>query len=182
MYTGEIGNAIYSNKEIIQTLELKANPDAISKTVSMVMILVELYKEGYRKNYIDRQEIENYYLENQDKMLSCQKKKYIVFLRKKQSIYNQKINPPLNIIYDVVRSKKVMPFDALKETKESMIIFLKNHKVPAQIKSSIKRYYQISNKDLINGKEKNKLLFLLLPIYKELKLKENKKQVKKYNL
>ena len=63
MYTGEIGDAIYTNKEIMETLKLKDKPDVISKTVSLIMVLVELYKEGYRKEkYIDRQEIENYYL------------------------------------------------------------------------------------------------------------------------
>ena len=183
MYTGELGDEIYTNKEIIEALKLKDNPDAISKTVSMIMLLVELYKQGYRKeNYIDRQEIENYYLENQEKMLTFQKKKYITFLRKKQRIYNQQTKPPLNIVYDIIKSKNTLPFDASKETKDSMIIFLKSHKVPAKIKAKIKRYYQIPNIDLINGKEKNKLLSLLLPIYKELKLKENENKAKKYNL
>ena len=49
MYTGEIGDAIYTNKEIMETLKLKDKPDVISKTVSLIMVLVELYKEGYRK-------------------------------------------------------------------------------------------------------------------------------------
>lgn len=181
MYTGEIGDAIYTNREIIEILKLKDNPEVISRTVSMVMLLVELYKDGYRKKpYIDREEIENYYLENQDKMLTFQKKKYTAFLGKKQAIYNQQADIPLNIVYDVIRSKKEMPFNISKETRKSMIIFLKRHKVPLQLKSNIKKYYQISNKDLINGKDRIKLFSLLLPVYEELNLKENK--LKKYNL
>lgn len=180
MYTGEIGDGIYTNKEIIETLKLNDSPDVISKTVTMIMLLVELYKQGYRKeSYIDKQEIENYYLENEEKMLTYQKEKYIAFLRKKQKIYNQQTKPPLNIVYDLIKSKNTLLFNASKETKDEMIIFLKSHEVPGKIKSKIKRYYQIPNIELINGKEKNKLLSLLLPVYKELKSKENEK---KYNL
>lgn len=169
MLTGEEKKRKYSSEEIKKKLNLEIENSTIVNVMYTVMIAIEEYKLGIKsRDLVSQKSVEIYYETNKNNMLIADRKKFESYLSRKQNFNRSEERIPVDITYQVLKSQNQLVFNLASMTKEDMIIMLNNGKInlPKTTIKSIKKYYQIPERKLMNGRTKQKVLKLLEPLYK----------------
>lgn len=170
MVLGENGYEKHPAKEVKEKLNLNVDVTTISHIVYKVMIEIEKYKIGIRNTQIvTKDEIKKYYLENHQNMQSTLKKVFERYLTKKVKLGDISDKIPEPILYEVLKYNNKLVFSLKDKTKDNMIKLIQENKqrIPKKTIKYIKMYYGISEKELMNGKERIKLLKIFEQLYLE---------------
>lgn len=147
-----------------------------------LMVAVLKYKDGIRKNNsFTKEEIEEYYKKNKDKYSL---KEQMIFESTIDKLDLDNVELPYYdvynefVTYEVLKSRKTNLFyNALtkKEIIRDTIINNPYNISHFQLKT-LRDYYEITKRELMNGKEKNKLIKLLSPVIMEYYMKKKKEE------
>ena len=183
LITGEGYDRKYSVPEIKEKLGIDYAKTTINNMLYTVMIAIEKYKVGIRKKeLVTHKEICEFYKKNKDAMNKTQKSPYESYF-KKYSNKKLDLNSPESktskfIVYDILKDKGKLVFTLKDKTREYMKNYAIKNKgiLPNSTIKAIKEYYEIPEKEIMTGKEKEELIKIMRPLY--LMAKSNKQIVK----
>lgn len=170
MIHGEENYHKHTAKEVQTRLGLNVENSSIFRWVYKVMIEIEKYKLGIQhKRVINRKAVEQFYLDNKDNLSVCKRNVFIRYLSKKRKIFEMEERIPVDIIYEVLKTNEQLVFHLCDKTREDMKYLIINSKIylPKNTISDIKLYYNISEREVMNGKDKLKVFKLLMPLYQK---------------
>ena len=171
MLTGENNDKKYSAVEVKSKLNLKFTTSAINRALYTVMIAVEKYKLGIRKKeFVTAEEIAEYYKNYKEDMTKTKRNvygRYLKSLGAKESLNKNEYIVPSCIVYDILKDQNKLKFHIKDKSREDMINFLLQNKdkLKKSTIKSIKEYYEIPERLLMTGREKQKVIKLLNPVY-----------------
>ena len=179
MCFGENGYNRTSIPQIVKELDLPYNTTAVNNSIYSVMLSIEKYKIGIKKaKEFSIEEVILYYKKYNDEMNSYEKEEFKRLL--KRLLKNRGLNRSRNdfgstINYKLLREFSELPFLFEKATLEDAKYLLMNNKYhfSGKTKEILKNYYGISNRNLMNSKDKMQILMLLNSLYQQIKTNEN---------
>lgn len=170
LYFGENDIKKYSLTEIKDKLNLSFSEAAIKTAAYSVMIAVKKYEQGQRDNLfsLNYTDILNFYNKNKDHLPTYKRLTYERYLNRKVTL-NSNDSIPSSIIFDIIKSSGKQIFKLDETSKESIkkILINNEYHLSNRVRNLIKEFYEISEKELMSGKEKNKVIKSLNCIYKE---------------
>lgn len=169
LFFGENNLKKYSVAEIKKMLNLPYQEKVITTAAYNVMIAVEKYKLGERsQSSITEDDVVKYYHQHQQTMGDYKKKTYESYFRRASHLNNEQPLPE-KIIFDILEDKNQIVFRLDANTKEDIkkLILSQKLKISNEIEKLLKEYYGIAEREVMNGKEKEKVLRLLEPLYLE---------------
>lgn len=169
LFFGENSLKKYSVNEIKKMLNLTYQERAITTAAYNVMIAVEKYKLGERKqSIITEEDVIKYYQQYHSSMGNHKRKIYNSYFRRASHLNNNQPIPE-KINFDILEDKNQIVFRLDENTKEDIkrLILSKKLKISSQIGKLLKEYYGITEREVMNGKEKERVLKLLEPLYLE---------------
>jgi len=175
MLTGEAGYKKHSTTEVMQILNLNCTIPVITKAMYDVMLAVEKYRLGERKNtLVTPEEVLTFYQKNKDKLPNTTRKRYEKYLKNKHNTIEESI--PQRIVYEILKENNKLVFNLSKKSKKEMIEIIRKKSInlPSGIIIAIKKYFHIEERIFMSGKETIKALKLLEPLYQS-KKNEHKK-------
>lgn len=174
--TGEIGTKKYTIKEIEHELKGERKSTSVSKYVYSVMLAVEKYKKGIRKiPTLSEQEIEEFYEKN--KQFLSKELITICENQKKNKRIKRKVSSILT--YEILKTnhKNTIKINDISKEFAYKIMKDKNHILTESCKNNIKNYFQISERELMSGKEKMKVLKILAPLYQKVSVNKRLQKI-----
>lgn len=173
MLSGELGHKKYTHKEVTEELNLDVESIVISNCFYQVLLAVEKYKRGVRKHKtIPTQQIISFFEKNES---SLQKEVKLAFQRvikeevKKDSMLRRQKPIASKALYEILKSdeKNCVKITSIKRENAIKILSNRNLILSPSCKRNIKNYFQIPERELMNGKDKMKVLKLLSPMYQK---------------
>ncbi len=181
MLSGEAGNKKYTAQEIKEKLHLETNESYIHESFYDVLMAVEKYKRGIRKeNGINNTQVLDYYQKKGENISKNMKRKCERFMEIQKQLDTNLMkseNLSLKFIYEIIKDEGHVQIENLSHEDAIKILANRNLILTSNCRKNIKNYFQIAERDLMSGKDKMKALKLLSPMYQ--KVSTNKKLQKK---
>ncbi|MCI8346391.1 MAG: sigma-70 family RNA polymerase sigma factor [Bacilli bacterium] len=178
MITGENGQKKYTSKDVVKELNLIVPQKALDNCCYSVMIAIEKYKRGIRKvKTVTTEEIIDYYQHSKEK-IPVEIKSYIEKKVFNNPLANQKTLPN-KLIYEILKYRGEFSIDINQINHTTARELVRNKKLTSSCRKKIKGYFQIPEREIMNGKEKLKVLKLLSPLYKKREYQDEFKCLKK---
>ena len=179
MLSGEIGNKKYTSKEVIEELKLDMKDTAVTNCFYHVLLAVEKYKRGVRKQKtISSNQLICFYEKYESNLWKWKKNSFQRLLQEeaqKDSMLRSQKKISSNVVYEIIKGTEEGCVKITSIKKKDAIKILGNRKLilSSSCRRNMKNYFQIPERDLMSGKDKMKVLKLLSPLYQ--KVSTNKK-------
>lgn len=170
----DIRNTQYFNK-------LNSSEQSLIKKYFKVSIYKDCDKETFKElekdinqailaNYnLTEEEVKDYFNKVQNNLSEHDKKEFESYFCKKNISKEKKQKSLIDISYKLLNSQNRCLFNLSKMNSSDMKVLLLSKKISLKKHTieNIKKYYNISERDLMSGKEKRKVMKMLSPLYKE---------------
>lgn len=185
MFFGENDIKRYSVSEIIEKLNKEYAVSSINRLIIDYMLSFCKLKEGIIKvKEISNDEVYSFYIEHESELTDTEKiafNRYFKF-HKGERILNSKRSKINNtIIYVILKNNNPNFFSIENTTREEVISIIKKYKkqmIPS-VRKSLMNKFEITEREFMNGKDKNHVFKILNRIEKIERLKENELVLKR---
>ena len=173
LYYGHNHNRRYTIVEIKNILNLKFNESAISRLITFLMISICKYKDGIKNNNeFTYEEVKKYYESNNlPNYIKVHFENYIDRINKSSEIRGMYTRPSSVVINELIKYKH-KGVNLKNTSREQILSILKKYKIKKNIKNYLMYKYDICERELMSGSDKNHVYRIL---NKLTKTKENNK-------
>lgn len=152
--------------EIIEKLNLNFDPSTLNKTIVTLMISCCKLKDGIKKiNYFSYEDICEYYINNSNSMNSSHKAYYENYFKRanRKEVNGTSGKISYFILTDLIIAHYPDAFVLANATREEVFNILNKYgkQISKRVRKSLMRYFDIQERELMNGKDINHVFRLL---------------------
>ena len=172
------------SKEIIEILQLNVAESVVNRVINKLMISICKRKDGIkREKHVELDEIIHYYSKHKDELSNYRKLIYERCIKNRmENIRYDKNNAEIS--FDIIKENNPDYFCLETATHETVLKLIRKHgrEIPRTVRCELIAIFGLSERDIMNGKEKNHVYRILNKLEKERKLSQEEsyqRQLKK---